>query len=206
MFSALKPGTFTNSFNFANLINQSAGVIVIAMGLVFVLLLGEIDLSAGFTAGTAAAMTGIAADPARLATGAPAILVGVATGAFIGPCIGLLVARLGIPSFVVTLATFLGLQGVMLLLIGEGGDDPDPRRDARGRDEQEPARLAGLGASTRPGGRPYAAALVPPGLDPPGGRAARRPDRRVGDQDVADRDPARRGDCTSASSAAATRR
>ena len=53
VFSILRPATFTNSFNFANLINQSAGVIVIAMGLVFVLLLGEIDLSAGYTAGTA---------------------------------------------------------------------------------------------------------------------------------------------------------
>ena len=52
VFSALRPTTFTNAFNFANLINQSAAVIVIAMGLVFVLLLGEIDLSAGFTAGT----------------------------------------------------------------------------------------------------------------------------------------------------------
>ena len=46
-FSILRPETFTNSFNFANLINQSAAVMVIAMGLVFVLLLGEIDLAAG---------------------------------------------------------------------------------------------------------------------------------------------------------------
>ena len=52
------PPTFTNAFNFANLIHQSAAVIVIAMGLVFVLLLGEIDLSAGYTAGTAAAVMG----------------------------------------------------------------------------------------------------------------------------------------------------
>ena len=52
-FSALRPDTFTNSFNFANLLIQSAPVIVIAMGLVFVLLLGEIDLSAGYTAGVA---------------------------------------------------------------------------------------------------------------------------------------------------------
>ena len=55
VFSALRPDTFTTSLNFANLINQSAGVMVLAMGLVFVLLLGEIDLSAGTTAGTAAA-------------------------------------------------------------------------------------------------------------------------------------------------------
>jgi D-xylose transport system permease protein len=123
VFSALKPGTFTNSFNFANLINQSAGVMVIAMGLVFVLLLGEIDLSAGFTAGTGAAITGIVMTRHDV-NWFPSVLAGIATGAFIGLCIGLLVARLGIPSFVVTLATFLGLQGVMLLLIGEGGTIP----------------------------------------------------------------------------------
>ena len=45
----------------------------------------------------------------------------LATGAVIGLLIGLLVALLGIPSFVVTLAWFLGLQGVLLLVIGEGG-------------------------------------------------------------------------------------
>ena len=50
-----------------------------------------------------------------------AVGVGLLTGAFIGTCIGLLVARLGIPSFVVTLAAFLGLQGVLLKVIGEGG-------------------------------------------------------------------------------------
>src|SRR6476619_6811032 len=60
VFTILRPQTFTNPFNFANLINQSAAVMVIAMGLVFVLLLGEIDLSAGFTAGTAATVAGIA--------------------------------------------------------------------------------------------------------------------------------------------------
>src|SRR5512143_2663262 len=59
VFTILRPGTFTNPFNFANLINQSAAVMVIAMGLVFVLLLGEIDLSAGFAAGTAGAVMGI---------------------------------------------------------------------------------------------------------------------------------------------------
>jgi D-xylose transport system permease protein len=53
-----------------------------------------------------------------------AVLAGLLTGAFIGACIGLLVARLGIPSFVVTLAAFLGLQGVLLQLIGEGGTIP----------------------------------------------------------------------------------
>ena len=120
VFAILRPSTFTNAFNFANLIHQSAAVIVIAMGLVFVLLLGEIDLSAGFTAGTSAAIVGLVVtrhdNPWWLG-----VLAGLATGAFIGFCIGTLVARLGIPSFVVTLAAFLGLQGVLLKLIGEGG-------------------------------------------------------------------------------------
>jgi D-xylose transport system permease protein len=120
VFSILRPDTFTNSFNFANLINQAAAVVVIAMGLVFVLLLGEIDLSAGFTAGTGASTLCIVLTRHNWPW-FPSILVGLATGAFIGLCIGLLVARLGIPSFVVTLAAFLGLQGVMLQLIGEGG-------------------------------------------------------------------------------------
>ena len=61
VFSILRPNTFTNAFNFANLVNQAAAVIVIAMGLVFVLLLGEIDLSAGWTAGVAAAIMGVTA-------------------------------------------------------------------------------------------------------------------------------------------------
>ncbi len=121
VFSILRPTTFTNSFNLANLINQSAGIIVIAMGLVFVLLLGEIDLSAGYTAGTCAVVAGIVStkhgQPFYLALAAALV-----TGAVIGALIGLLVARLGIPSFVVTLAGFLGLQGVILQLLGDGGD------------------------------------------------------------------------------------
>jgi D-xylose transport system permease protein len=120
VFSVLRPGTFTNAFNFANLINQSAAITVLAMGLVFVLLLGEIDLSAGYTGGTAAAVMGILMTRNDMHW-LPSLVGCLLTGAVIGTCIGLLVARLGIPSFVVTLAAFLGLQGVMLALIGEGG-------------------------------------------------------------------------------------
>ncbi|MFY9232369.1 MAG: ABC transporter permease [Candidatus Nanopelagicales bacterium] len=120
LFTALKPDTFFSFFNFANLLNQSAAIIVLAMGLVFVLLLGEIDLSAGFTAGTAAAVLAVALSNWGLAWPL-ALLVGLLTGTVIGLFIGSLVARLGIPSFVVTLAMFLALQGVMLLIIGEGG-------------------------------------------------------------------------------------
>jgi len=123
LFTALKPDIFFSILNFANLLNQATPIIVLAMGLVFVLLLGEIDLSAGFTAGTAAAILAVTGNswgwPWELS-----LIVGLATGTLIGLLIGLLVARLGIPSFVVTLAMFLALQGVMLLVIGEGGTIP----------------------------------------------------------------------------------
>ena len=123
LFTVLQGGIFFTALNFANLLNQGTAIIVLAMGLVFVLLLGEIDLSAGFAAGTAAAVLGVTLTnhnwPWPLALAAA-----LATGLVIGFFLGVLVARLGIPSFVVTLAAFLGLQGVMLLIIGEGGTIP----------------------------------------------------------------------------------
>ncbi len=120
LFSILGPDTFATNRNAANLLNQSALYIYIAMGLIFVLLLGEIDLSAGFAAGTGAAVTAVLATQHGVAW--PLAMLGaLVTGAAIGTLIGMLVAQLGIPSFVVTLAWFLGLQGVMLLVIGEGG-------------------------------------------------------------------------------------
>ena len=111
---------FLTPGNFANLITQAAAVIVIAMGLIFVLLLGEIDLSAGYTAGVTGAVLVI------LITnqGQPwyvALTASIAVGAALGFLLGSLVARLGIPSFVVTLAAFLAFQGILLLLAGEGG-------------------------------------------------------------------------------------
>ncbi len=122
-FTAMRPNTFATAFNFANLLNQSAAIIFIAMGLVFVLLLGQIDLSAGFAAGTSAAIMAVLLTQ----QGQPwpvAMVACLLTGAVIGLTIGVLVARLGVPSFVVTLAYFLGLQGVMLYVIGEGGTIP----------------------------------------------------------------------------------
>ena len=123
VFSVMRPETFTTALNFANLINQGAAVIVLSMGLVFVLLLGEIDLSAGFTAGTSGAIMGVSLTNHGWPWIAGAILC-LTVGGVIGLSIGLLVTRLGIPSFVVTLAYFLGLQGVMLAVIGEGGTIP----------------------------------------------------------------------------------
>lgn len=123
VFGIMEPDSFLTEQNFANLLNQGAAIMVLAMGLVFVLLLGEIDLSAGFTAGTGAAILGVTLTNHNWAWPL-AIAAALLTGVAIGLAIALLVARLGIPSFVVSLAFFLGLQGAMLLIIGEGGTIP----------------------------------------------------------------------------------
>ena len=90
------------------------------MGLVFVLLLGEIDLSAGYAAGVCGGLLVIMITkmdyPWYLA-----FPISVLAGVLLGAIIGYLVAQLKIPSFVVTLATFLAFQGLLLLLVGEGG-------------------------------------------------------------------------------------
>jgi D-xylose transport system permease protein len=123
VFGILQGDVFLTATNFANLINQGAALTVLAMGLVFVLLLGEIDLSAGFAAGTGAAIIGTLMTEHGWGW-VPALIVALLAGVLIGLAIALLVARLGIPSFVVTLSFFLGLQGVLLLIIGEGGTIP----------------------------------------------------------------------------------
>jgi D-xylose transport system permease protein len=123
VFGVMEPDSFLTEQNFANLINQGAAIMVLAMGVVFVLLLGEIDLSAGFTAGTGAAVLGVTLTEHGWAWPL-SVVVSLLSGIAIGLTIALLVARLGIPSFVVSLAYFLGLQGAMLLIIGEGGTIP----------------------------------------------------------------------------------
>jgi D-xylose transport system permease protein len=114
---------FLTDRNFANLLTQAAPVMVIAMGLVFVLLLGEIDLSAGYASGVTGAVLVLLVTnhgwPWYAALG-----MSITVGAGLGLFIGVLVSRLGIPSFVVTLAAFLAFQGILLLLAGEGGTIP----------------------------------------------------------------------------------
>ncbi|MEV6522899.1 ABC transporter permease [Longispora sp. NPDC051575] len=119
-FTILRP-VFLTPGNIANLFTQGAAVTVIAMGLVFVLLLGEIDLSAGYTSGVCAAVLAV------LLTnhGVPwylAVLACLVTGVLIGFTLGFLRAKVGIPSFVVTLAAFLAFQGVALLLVKGGSN------------------------------------------------------------------------------------
>lgn len=120
LFSVLRPVFFT-PLNFANFFTQAAVVAVLAMGLVFVLLLGEIDLSAGVTSGVAGSLLAVA----MAKYGMPwyfAFAIAIVAGILIGLFIGVLVARVGIPSFVVTLALFLAFQGLVLIIIGEGGN------------------------------------------------------------------------------------
>ena len=119
LFSVLSP-FFLTERNFANLLNQAATLVVLGMALVFVLLLGEIDLSAGVTGGVGMALFVVL----NLQFGLPwplALLLGFGFGFLIGALIGFFVARVGIPSFVVTLGLFLGLQGLALVIIGPGG-------------------------------------------------------------------------------------
>lgn len=111
---------FLTPGNFANLLTQAASVMVIAMGLIFVLLLGEIDLSAGFASGVCGAVLVILITNHGVAWWV-ALSVSILFGALLGLAIGILVSQLGIPSFVVTLAAFLMFQGLLLLLAGEGG-------------------------------------------------------------------------------------
>jgi D-xylose transport system permease protein len=120
VFALLRP-TFLSASNLANLFTQGAAVVVIAMGLVFVMLLGEIDLSAGYTSGVCGAVLAVLLTHGRLpwyAAVASALLVGLT----IGLGLGLLVTKTRVPSFIVTLAGLLGLQGVALLLIGDGAN------------------------------------------------------------------------------------
>jgi D-xylose transport system permease protein len=120
VFSLMRP-VFFSAGNFANLLTQGAPITVIAMGLVFVLLLGEIDLSAGFTSGVCAAVLATLLTEQGWAWPL-AVVVALLVGLLIGTSMGTLVARVGIPSFVVTLAAFLAFQGTVLLIIGEGGN------------------------------------------------------------------------------------
>ncbi|MGY1814874.1 sugar ABC transporter permease [Blastococcus sp. SYSU D00820] len=123
LFFALRPNTFLTPLNITNLFVQAAPITLLAMGLVFVLLLGDIDLSAGVVSGVCAAISAQLLREAGLSWYV-AILAALLAGLVIGLITGILVGLIGIPSFVVTLALFLGFQGVTLWIIGQGGTVP----------------------------------------------------------------------------------
>jgi D-xylose transport system permease protein len=119
-FQARSP-LFLSAGNLVNLLVQGAPFIMLGMAEVFVLLLGEIDLSIGFNAAIGAVFT------AWLVFSVPwwvAILAGLAATTAIGVVQGTLITRLRLPSFVVTLAGLLGLQGLMIVLVARSGRGP----------------------------------------------------------------------------------
>jgi D-xylose transport system permease protein len=113
--------TATNFFtagNFVNVILQMAGVTMIALGVVFVLLIAEIDLSIGFLSGIAALTAAELQLPdGRNYPGWLCILIALGVVAVIGAAQGTIVAKVGVPSFVVTLAGLLIWQGVILRVL-----------------------------------------------------------------------------------------
>jgi D-xylose transport system permease protein len=111
---------FLSAVNLTNLVLQIAASGTISVGLVLVLLLGEIDLSAGVLSGLAAAVTAVLNVKAGW-SGPASVAAGLAVGALVGAFHGLWVARLRVPSFVVTLAGLLGWQGALLLTLGDSG-------------------------------------------------------------------------------------
>ena len=113
---------FLTAGNFVNLLVQTAPYAVIAMGVTFVLLLGEIDLSIGFVSGVGGVLTALLLTPDgnELPTWLTLVVV-FSVGLGIGTLHGLIITKIGVPSFVVTLAGLLAWNGVVLLLIGSRG-------------------------------------------------------------------------------------
>ena len=126
VFFSFKATNFFTAQNFVNIIIQMAGTTMLAYGVVFVLLLGEIDLSISYVSGIGALAAAEFVDPASghqiPGGGLVAIAAALAICAAIGAAQGSIVAYVGVPSFVVTLAGFLVWQGVILRqLAAKGG-------------------------------------------------------------------------------------
>ncbi|MEZ4870168.1 MAG: hypothetical protein R3C14_53055 [Caldilineaceae bacterium] len=111
---------FLTPLNLTNLLVQISAVGTIAVGIVLVLLIGEIDLSVGAVSGLCAGIMAVLSVKNGLPSGL-AILIGIGCGAAIGLLHGWWLARLHVPSFVVTLAGLLGWQGALLYVLGNTG-------------------------------------------------------------------------------------
>ena len=118
-FFDYKNSNFLSGSNFGNLITQFVPLATIATGVVFVLLIAEIDLSVAFVSGFAGSVV-----VAELVTrhghlsGLLAIPIALAAGALYGMAQGVFVAYVGVPSFVVTLAGLLVAQGLVVKVVG----------------------------------------------------------------------------------------
>ena len=119
IFFQLRNSLFLSAGNLVNLMAQSAFIITLGMAEIFVLLLGDIDLAAGYTAACGAVVA-----LWMLALGDPwwvAVIVALAGCAAYGALQGIIISKLRLPSFVVTLAGQLGLSGLLLYLINATG-------------------------------------------------------------------------------------
>jgi D-xylose transport system permease protein len=120
IFQVASHGVFLNPFNLVNLTLQMAAGGTISVGIVLVLLLGEIDLSAGVVSGMCAAVMAVL----NVRYGLPpavAVGLGIVTGMAVGTLHGIWITRFGIPSFVVTLAGLIAWQGALLSVLGRTG-------------------------------------------------------------------------------------
>ena len=111
---------FLSPLNLTNLMVQIAAVGAISVGIVLVLLIGEIDLSVGAVSGFGAGIMAVLS--VKMGLSAPiAVGAGVLSGAAIGLFQGFWIAKLHVPSFIVTLAGYLGWQGALLYVLGSTG-------------------------------------------------------------------------------------
>jgi D-xylose transport system permease protein len=115
VFFSFKADNFLSPGNFSNIITQMAGTTLLAYGVVFVLLIGEIDLSISYISGIAGVVVGklTIPDGSFEIHGVTAILLAVAACVLIGAFQGSFVAYIGVPAFVVTLAGYQIWQGVI---------------------------------------------------------------------------------------------
>lgn len=120
VFQRASDGLFLTPFNMVNLTSQMAAVGTMSVGVVLILLLGEIDLSIGIVSGMCAAVMAVLT---VIMDVSPAIGLGlgVLTGTVVGLFQGVWITTFGIPSFVVTLAGLIGWQGVLLHVLGRNG-------------------------------------------------------------------------------------
>jgi D-xylose transport system permease protein len=122
-FFSFKADNFLSPGNFSNIITQMAGVTLLAYGVVFVLLIGEIDLSISYISGIAGVVVAqlTLPDSGHQVPGLVAIALAVAACAAIGAFQGSFVAFIGVPAFVVTLAGYQIWQGVIQKSIEKEG-------------------------------------------------------------------------------------
>ncbi|MEU4257776.1 sugar ABC transporter permease [Streptomyces fradiae] len=113
-------GNFLSAGSVANIAVYSSGLGIMAVGIVFVLILGEIDLSVGSVAGVGAAVWAVLSVSNGLGDWL-AVLAALLVGLALGLLHGFFFAKVGVPAFVVTLAGFLGWSGLQIWLMGKEG-------------------------------------------------------------------------------------